>query len=200
MRQDGHALRPRILGLLLLQTAFLFLSGGLQTIWAERIPSTELTFHLSFAPDSITVGDPIRVEIAGSAPEEGVLLFPTFADSIGPFAILDAPPLVREISEGRVRIEQQLDPAPRKQLAAGQVPRDVLFAAAGLRPGQVLVQLVDRGAVGLVVAAVCLRAGVDAGGKWIHRRISAETVAQLAQLVKSHHQRAMDDGRASERP
>lgn len=75
--------------------------------FAERKPSPELKFKVAIAPDSITVGDPIEVLLSAETPSGGVAALPALADSVGPFAVLDAGPIERSERQGRVTWTQK---------------------------------------------------------------------------------------------
>lgn len=74
--------------LVLALVAGLVVAGPGHPAHAEWTPATELRFQARLQPDTLTVGDPIVLEMSGSAPSHGQLLVPSFADSIGPFSIL----------------------------------------------------------------------------------------------------------------
>lgn len=88
--------------------ALMLLASALGVAQASRAPSAELRFKVTLAPDSITVGDPISLRIEAEAPNAATLLLPQFADSIGPFVVLSADPIVRANRAGRALLTQEV--------------------------------------------------------------------------------------------
>lgn len=81
-----------------------FLDGA--AALAARTPSPDLSFHLGLAPDSVTVGDPIRLTLEAGGPAGATLQLPVLSDSIGPFNVLSAEAPVAETKAGRLRVRQ----------------------------------------------------------------------------------------------
>lgn len=77
-------------------------------VHAAWVPSSDLSFRVTLAPDSITVGDPIALEMDGSAPDGGNLLVPTLADTIGQFSVLDREAPNRGAEKGRIHFAQRM--------------------------------------------------------------------------------------------
>jgi hypothetical protein len=73
---------------------------------AERAPSADLSFRVLLNPDSVTVGDPIRITMEASGPQSAVLELPQLADSLGPFAVLSADPPVTSSRDGKIQVRQ----------------------------------------------------------------------------------------------
>jgi hypothetical protein len=73
---------------------------------AAQTPSPDLSFSVTLTPDSITVGDPIAVVVEGAGPPGATLLLPQFADSVGPFTVLDAGPPVAGLRDGKVTVRR----------------------------------------------------------------------------------------------
>ncbi len=73
---------------------------------ASLTPSPDLSFRVTLTPDSITVGDPITVVIEAAGPTGATLLLPQFADSVGPFTVLDVGPPVAASREGRATVRR----------------------------------------------------------------------------------------------
>ncbi len=71
----------------------------------------------------------------------------------------------RELEEGRVAVEEQLDPLPGQELAPLPVPGHVALAAAGPGRRQLLVDDLERLDEGALVGPEGLRARVDGGGE-----------------------------------
>ena len=74
----------------------------------------------------------------------------------------------RDLEEGRVAIEQQLDALARHQLAALEVALHVLLAAARAHERELLVQDADLLEEPLAVLAIGLGRGVDVGAQDFH--------------------------------
>ena len=83
-----------------------FFIGEPRPLHAAWRPAQDLSFRVSATPDTITVGDPIDLELEGSAPTDLPMLWPELADSVGSFAILEITPPVRTEEEGRAKIHQ----------------------------------------------------------------------------------------------
>lgn len=73
---------------------------------AAQMPSPDLSFRVILTPDSITVGDPIAVVIEGAGPPGATLLLPQLADSVGPFTVLDAGPVLAGLRDGKVTVQR----------------------------------------------------------------------------------------------
>ena len=97
--------RRSALGLTLFALASLLL-GAARAGWT---PSADLQFRASVSPDSLTVGDPVTLELGGSAPASGTLLVPAFEDSVGPFTLLGSQDLPGPAApEGRTAFVRRL--------------------------------------------------------------------------------------------
>jgi hypothetical protein len=73
---------------------------------ATLIPSAELSFRVSLAPDSISVGDPVSLVIEAAGPTGATLLLPQLADSVGPLTVLDAAAPVGGNRSGRATVQR----------------------------------------------------------------------------------------------
>lgn len=75
---------------------------------AAMRPSAELAFATEVSPDSVTIGDPIRVVLRGSAPDSGTLVTPSWSDTLGPFQVLAVVADTEERAEDRVSFTKEL--------------------------------------------------------------------------------------------
>ena len=82
----------------------------------------------------------------------------------------------RELEEGRVAVEQQLDALARQQLAALAVALDVLLAAAGARQRELLVEVGDLLEKRRAVGPVGLGARIDVAAQDFHRLPGSQPV------------------------
>ncbi len=78
----------------------------------------------------------------------------------------------RELEEGRVGVEQQLDPLAREQLAARVMALDVALAAAGPRLVEQRLETRELVEHGGAVGAVALRGGVEVRAQDGHVRLA----------------------------
>lgn len=76
--------------------------AGVRSLPAVLVPSPELSFRVTLTPDSISVGDPIRLKFEATGPAGAALVLPQLADSIEGFVVLRAEPPKREVKGGRV--------------------------------------------------------------------------------------------------
>lgn len=132
---DGVIDRVVVAGLVFLLASGLPLAGAAR---ASQTPSPDLSFRVTLTPDSITVGDPIAVVIEGAGPPGATLLLPQIADSVGPFTVLDAGPVVAGLRDGKVTVQRAVRVTRYRTGAASFPELSLLWVRA---PGDTAVAL-----------------------------------------------------------